>query len=156
MQCESPLHCWMNTHHTWRKFSHTENHRTVWVGRDPKAHASPAPAVGRASPQQLRLPRAHPTWPWAPPGMGYPQLSGQQCQVLTNLRVREKNATEAEPSALAPQRTLTHVLQAMFSPVYFKSLCKSFTATIHFQPCMKRAKHVCSVWCQAVYNIPVE
>ena len=39
-------------------------------------------------PHQLRLPRAHPTWPWAPPGMGHPQLSGQQCQNLTTLDVR--------------------------------------------------------------------
>jgi len=30
--------------------------------------------MGRAAPHQLRLPRAHPTWPGVPPGMGHPQL----------------------------------------------------------------------------------
>jgi len=33
-----------------------------------------APTVGWLLPQQLR---AHPTWPWAPPGMGHPHFSGQ-------------------------------------------------------------------------------
>ena len=35
---------------------------------------------------QFRLPRTHP-WPWAPPGMGHPQLSGQ-CQGFTSLKHR--------------------------------------------------------------------
>jgi len=34
------------------------NDRMVWVGRNLKAHPAPAPAVGRAAPHHLRLPRA--------------------------------------------------------------------------------------------------
>ena len=30
----------------------------VWVGMDLKAHPAPTPAVGRAAPYRLRLPRA--------------------------------------------------------------------------------------------------
>jgi len=30
----------------------------VWVGGDLKAHSAPTPAMGRAAPHQLRLPRA--------------------------------------------------------------------------------------------------
>jgi len=56
-----------------------------WFGRDLKAHPVPAPLPWAGCPHQLRLPRTHPTWPWAPPGMRHPQLSGQQCQGLTTL-----------------------------------------------------------------------
>ena len=52
-----------------------------WVGRDLKASNS-SPLLWADCPHQLRLPRAHP-WPWEPPGMGNPQLSGQQCRGLT-------------------------------------------------------------------------
>lgn len=37
---------------------------------------SPTPCHGLGAPHQLRLPETHPTWHWAPPGMGYPLLSG--------------------------------------------------------------------------------
>ena len=40
--------------------------RTVWVGRDPKDHAVP-PMLWAG---HLRLPKAPPAWPLAPPGMG--------------------------------------------------------------------------------------
>jgi len=30
------------------------------------------PCHGLVAPHQLRLPKAHPTWPWSPPGMGHP------------------------------------------------------------------------------------
>jgi len=59
----------------------------IWVGRDLRDHPVQPPAEDKVVPQQLRLPRAHPAWPWAPPGMGQPQLSGQQCQSLTALEM---------------------------------------------------------------------
>ena len=52
------------------------NQRIVWVGRKFKAH-QPQPCSG--------CPGPHPAWPWAPPGMGHPQLYGQLCQGLTAL-----------------------------------------------------------------------
>ena len=64
------------------------SHGMAWVGRDLKAHQAPTLCMGRAAPQQLRLHRAHPTWPWAPPGMGHPLLSGQQRWCLTALWVK--------------------------------------------------------------------
>ena len=59
-----------------RHFDKTaRSQRMVWVGRDlRRAPPTPTLVVGRAAPQQLRLPRVHPTWPWAPPGMGHPQF----------------------------------------------------------------------------------
>ena len=33
-------------------------------------------------------PGPHPTWPWAPPGMGHHNFSGQLCQRLTTLKRR--------------------------------------------------------------------
>ena len=51
------------------------SYRMIWVGRDFKAHSIPSPYHEQGCPpQQLRLPRAPWTWPWAPPGMGHPQL----------------------------------------------------------------------------------
>ena len=41
----------------------SENHRTVRVARDLKAHPAPTPCHGLVATHQLRLPRAHPTWP---------------------------------------------------------------------------------------------
>ena len=46
---------------------------------------SPTPCHGLGAPHQLRLLRSHPTWPWAPPTPS----SGQQCQCLTSLIVKE-------------------------------------------------------------------
>jgi len=43
-----------------------------WEG--PQSPPSPNHSHGLAVPYQLRLPRAHPTWPWAPPEMGQPVL----------------------------------------------------------------------------------
>jgi len=40
----------------------------VWVGGDLKDYQSQPPAMGRAASHQIRLPRAHPTWPRAPSG----------------------------------------------------------------------------------------
>ena len=56
---------------------------TIWFGleRTLKPTQFQPSATGLPS-HQLRLPGPHP-WPWAPPGMGHPQLSGQQCQALT-------------------------------------------------------------------------
>jgi len=36
----------------------SQNHRTAQVGGELKAHPVPPPAMGRAAPHQLRLPRA--------------------------------------------------------------------------------------------------
>ena len=69
-------------------FTELQNHRMVWVGRDLKAHPVPPRAVGRAATQQLSCPGLHPTWPWAPPGMGHHSFSGQLCQRLTAIRVK--------------------------------------------------------------------
>jgi len=44
-----------------------------WVGRDLTAHSVPTFLPWAGCPQQLREPTAHP-WPWAPAGMGHPQL----------------------------------------------------------------------------------
>ena len=38
-------------------------------------------------PTSSGCPEPHPTWPWAPPGMGHPHSSGQLCQCLTALWV---------------------------------------------------------------------
>ena len=51
-------------------------HRMVWVERDLKVLPVPSRAVGRAATQQLSCPGPHPTWPWAPPGMGHHSFSG--------------------------------------------------------------------------------
>ena len=37
------------------------------------------------SPTSSGCPGPHPTWPWAPPGMGHHSFSGQLCQHLTAL-----------------------------------------------------------------------
>ena len=50
------------------------NHRTVWAGRDFKAHATPIPTVGRAAPHQLRLPRAPSNLALSASRDGAPQL----------------------------------------------------------------------------------
>ena len=65
-----------------------KNHRMAWVGRKLKVHPVPPCAVGRAAPQQLSCPGPHPTWSWAPPGMGPYSFSGQLCQRLTSLWVK--------------------------------------------------------------------
>jgi len=46
----------------------------AWVGRDLKDHPAPTPYQGLVVTHQSRLPRAHPTQPWAPPGMGHQQF----------------------------------------------------------------------------------
>ena len=53
---------------------------------DPTVHSAPTPAVGRAAPHQLRLPRAHSTWPYLQ-GWGT-HSSGQQCRGLNTLWVK--------------------------------------------------------------------
>jgi len=44
--------------------------------------------MGWLPPMGPGCPAPHPTWPWAAPGMGHPQLSWQQCQCLTSLWVK--------------------------------------------------------------------
>ena len=51
----------------------TEHRITAWLGWKGPQIPRPHPCRGLVAPHQLRLPRAHP-WPWAPPGMGHPQL----------------------------------------------------------------------------------
>ena len=46
------------------------------------------PCHGQGCPHQLSCPGPHPTWPWAPPGMGHHSSSGQLCQSLTALSVK--------------------------------------------------------------------
>mgnify|MGYP001859411917 CR=1 FL=1 len=42
-----------------------------------------------APPTKSSCSETHPTWPWASPGMGHPQLSEQQCQHLTILCMKK-------------------------------------------------------------------
>ena len=51
-----------------------QSHRTAWVGRDLKDHPVPAPVVGWLSPTSSGCPVPHPAKPWAPPGMGHPEI----------------------------------------------------------------------------------
>jgi len=59
-----------------------QNHRMVWVGRDPKDHQVPTP-LPQAWPPASRsgtrpgCPGLHPTWPRTPPGMEHPHPSVQ-------------------------------------------------------------------------------
>ena len=59
-----------------------------WVERSHKAQSVPTPAVGWLPPTSSGCPGPHPAQPWAPPGMGHPQLYGQLCQGLTALWVK--------------------------------------------------------------------
>jgi len=63
-----------------------ENNRLVCVGRDLQDHPAQPHAVGRAATHELRLLRAHPTWPSAPPGMGNHNPAGQPVPVSHNPR----------------------------------------------------------------------
>ena len=64
-----------------------ENHRMAWAARELKCHRAPTPCHGLGAPTSSGCPMSHPTWPWAPPGMGHPQLSGQLFQCLTILKI---------------------------------------------------------------------
>jgi len=58
-------------------------HRLIWVGRDHKS-MPPQPLLWAGlPPTNWGCPGPHPTWPWAPPGMGHHRFSGQRCQHLT-------------------------------------------------------------------------
>jgi len=46
----------------------------LWAGLSPTSSGCPGP---------------HPTWPWVPPGMGHHSFSGQLCQHLTALWVKD-------------------------------------------------------------------
>jgi len=59
----------------------------AWVGRDLKDQV-PAPAMGWLPPTSSGCPGPHPTWPWVPLGMGIHSFSGQLCQCLTTLWVK--------------------------------------------------------------------
>ena len=49
--------------------------------------------MGWAAPHQLSCPGPHPAWPWVPPGMGHHSFSGQLCQRLTALWVKNFHLT---------------------------------------------------------------
>ena len=57
------------------RMARTSNHRMVWVGRDLKDHLvpPPLPSAGTSS-TRPGCSELHPTWPWALPGRGQPQL----------------------------------------------------------------------------------
>jgi len=50
--------------------SKIKNHRTVRLEGTSKPTQFQPTAMGRVPPDQLRLPKAHPTWPCAPPEIG--------------------------------------------------------------------------------------
>jgi len=58
----------------------SENKRMVWVGRDLKdcLVPTPLPWAGTSS-TRPRCSKHHPTWPWALPGRGHPQLLSATC-----------------------------------------------------------------------------
>jgi len=76
----------------WQKpsLSHTQNHRMVWVGRDLKDHAVPAPVPWAGTPStRPGCSKPHPTWSWTLLGRGQPQLLfGNLCQCLTTPLVK--------------------------------------------------------------------
>ena len=51
---------------------------TEWFGLERNLGAQPSPtsAMGKAAPPSSGCPGPHPTWPWAPPGMGHHSFSG--------------------------------------------------------------------------------
>ena len=56
---------------SWKGFAGFMDYRiTEWLRLEETLKSSLPPAMGKAAPHQLRLPRAHPTWPWQPPEMG--------------------------------------------------------------------------------------
>ena len=61
-------------------FIESQNHRMVWVGRDLKDHLFPTPLpwAGTSS-TRPGCSELHPTWPWALPGRGQPQLLWAAC-----------------------------------------------------------------------------
>jgi len=60
----------------------TDHRITEWRGLEGtlKIIQFHLPAIGWLPPRSSACPGPHPAWPWAPPGMGHPQFSGQQCQ----------------------------------------------------------------------------
>ena len=61
----------------------------AWFGRDLKAHPAPNPAVGRAAPHQLRLPRAPSNLALSASRDVAPTASlGSPCQSLTALSAK--------------------------------------------------------------------
>ena len=71
----------------------SQNHRMAWVGGDLKAHSlQPLPWVG-LPPTSSGCPGSHTTWPSAPPGMGHHSFSGQLCQLLFALWVKNFSQT---------------------------------------------------------------
>jgi len=60
------------------------NCRMAWVRRDLKDHPVPVPLLRAVLPTTKSgtssgCPGLHPAWPWAPPGMEYPQLPWAAC-----------------------------------------------------------------------------
>ena len=68
-----------------------QNHGTQngfgWKGPYSPPSSNPLPWAG-LPPTSSGCPGSHPTRPWAPPGMGHHSFSGQLCQGLTSLWVK--------------------------------------------------------------------
>jgi len=65
------------------------NRRMVWVeGTLKPTQIQPILPWAGLPLTSWSCPWTHPTWPWVPSGMGHPQLSGQLCQCLTILHIK--------------------------------------------------------------------
>ena len=64
-------------------------HRIIeWLVGTSKIIQFQLPAMGKAASHRLSCPGPPPTWPWALPGLGHPQLSGQLSQGPNILSVK--------------------------------------------------------------------
>jgi len=70
------------------RWHESQNRRMAWVeGTSKTIYFQPLPWAG-LPPTSSGCPGPHPTWPWAPPGMGHHSFSGQLGQRLIALWVK--------------------------------------------------------------------
>lgn len=111
-----------------------QNHRVAWVGEDLKDYQFQPSAMGRAAPYQIRMPRAHPTWPRAPPG------SLPICAILW------------APNQPNKQNPKTYHSLPKFPTLYHTSIRKSFSfSTFLWAPtkgvCHSKGAHLAIAGC---------
>ena len=94
-----------------------QNHIVAWVGRDLKDHESLTPLPQAGPPTSTfntrpGCPGPHPTWPWTPPGTGYPQPLWASPSGNTSLVITSKDQGSM---ALG---TMVHMPQSSYPTTY--------------------------------------